>query len=126
MRNQLWGAAVAAALWAAPAAAVNTERHEIPYFGLGAEVLLTDSARGVDDGLGFQLSVGVPMQNPASAIELRYFDAGYDRSDGKQNYQTGLFVDYVRDFGPVGRDESLLGGIKPFASLGLGFLQEDV
>lgn len=127
MRNQLWGAAVAAAMWVAPAAAVNTERHEIPYFGLGAEVLLTDSARSADDGLGFQLSVGVPMQNPASAIELRYFDAGYDRSsDGKPNYQTGLFVDYVRDFGPLGRDESLLGGIKPFASLGLGFIQEDV
>ena len=126
MRNQLWGAAAAAALWAAPAAAVNTEKHEIPYFGVGVEVLLTDSARSVDDGLGFQLSVGVPMQNPASAIELRYFDAGYDRSDGKPNYQTGLFVDYVRDFGPLGGAESLLGGIKPFASLGLGFVQEDV
>ena len=126
MRRQLWGVAAAAAIWAAPSAAVHTENYEVPYFGLGAEMLVTDTARDARDGLGFQLTLGVPMDSPTSAVELRFFDAGYERADGKDNYQSGLFVDYVRDFGPLGRGGAWFGGIKPFASLGIGFIQEDV
>ena len=129
MRRQLWGAAVAglaATAWIAPAGAVNTEGYELPYFGLDSIFLVTDAARDADAGLGFQLKLGVPMQSATSAIELRYFDSGYDRADGKQNFQTGLFVDYVRDFGALGNPQTFFGGLKPFASLGAGFVQEDV
>jgi OOP family OmpA-OmpF porin len=129
MNRPFWGATIAglaAAAWIAPAAAVHTEGYEVPYFGLDAGLLVTDAARDADDGLGFQLKLGVPMRAATSAIELRFYDAGYDRADGKQNFQTGLFVDYVRDFGPLGDPQTFLGGLKPFASLGAGFVQEDV
>lgn len=126
MRKQLWGVTAAAALWTAPSTAVNTERYEVPYFGLLGEALITDSARDAKSGGGFQLLLGVPMADPTSAIELRFFDAGYERADGKDNFQSGLFVDYVRDFGPIGRGDTWFGGIKPFAIGGIGFVQEDV
>lgn len=128
MRRQFWVAAAsaAAAIGAWPAAAVNVEDYEVPYFGIGADAVATDSARGADDGFGFHLSLGVPMRAPRNALELRYFDAGYGRSDGKDNYQSGLFVDYVRDFGPLGWGTPWHGGLKPFAAAGIGFIQEDV
>lgn len=129
MRRQLWGAAVAGlavAAWTTQAGAVHADGYEVPYFGLDAGFLATDSARDADAGLGFQLRLGVPMQSATSAVELRFFDAGYDRADGKQNFQTGLLVDYVRDFGPLGDPRTFFGGLKPFASAGAGFIQEDV
>lgn len=129
MRRQLWGAAMAAlaaTAWTAPARALHTEQYEVPYFGLGAGFLATDAARDAEHGLGFQLTLGVPMQSPTSAVELRYFDSGYERADGKDNFQTGLFVDYVRDFGALGDPQTFFGGFKPFASAGAGFVQEDV
>jgi len=135
MRKQLWGAALIVAGFASPAGAVHTEGYPIPYFGLAYEHLITDSARKAGDGQGFQLTFGVPMKSGTSAIELRFFDAGIkDRYagglyDGEKDYQTGLMVDYVKDFGAFfGRadGQGLFSGIKPFVTAGLGFLQEDV
>lgn len=125
MNLKVLGAAVAA-MWAATAGAVNTVRYEVPYFGAAAGYLLTDSKRAADNGIGFQLSLGVPLEDPRNAVELRYFDTRYRRdSDGRDNYQSGLFVDYVRDFGAIGNPDGLFTGIKPFAALGFGVLQED-
>lgn len=129
MRKQIWGVAVLAAAFGAPAGAVHTENYKVPYFGLGYRHLVTDSAREAGDGQGFQLSFGVPMSG-ASAIELRFFDVGIkDRfPDGLKDYQTGLMVDYVRDFGPVfgSAGDDGLTGLKPFVLAGIGFIQEDV
>lgn len=126
MHKKLIGAAVAA-LWTVTAGAVNADKYEIPYFGAAAEYLLTDSKRAADDGLGYQFTFGVPLENPRNAVELRFFDTGYTRhSDGRDNFQTGLFLDYVRDFGAIGDGGNFFTSIKPFASLGIGFLQEDV
>lgn len=135
MRTQLWGrlcgAAVLAAGFASPAGAVNTENHQVPYFGLAYDHLITDSAREAGDGRGFQITFGVPMESPRKAIELRFFDAGItDRfPDDQKDYQTGLMVDYVYDFGPVlggAGSETFPMGLKPFVTAGLGFIQEDV
>lgn len=112
----------ACTLCALPAAAVNTEKHQIPYFGLSAQYLITDSRRDSDDGVGAQLTFGVPLASGKDAIEVRYHDTGYQRPlDFKDNYQTGLLVNYVRDWGGF---TSL--GLKPFATAGLGFVEEDV
>lgn len=127
MRRKLWAAAASVAvLWITPAAAVNPDGYVVPYFGMAGSALVTDSARDAKAGLGLQFTLGVPMTTVENAIELRYFDAGYERADGKDNYQTGLFVDYVRDFGPLGRSAAWYAGIKPFASAGVGFIKEDV
>lgn len=131
MRKQIWGAAVLAAAVVTPAGAVNTENHKIPYFGLGYRHLVTDSAREAGDGQGFQLTFGVPLQSGTGAVELRFFDTGIrDRfPDGLKDYQTGLMVDYVSDFGPVfgnAGDEGFISGLKPFVLAGIGFIQEDV
>src|SRR5690348_15982359 len=101
MRMSLWSAALLAAGFATQAAAVSVENYPVPYFGLAYEHMITDSAREAGDGRGFQLTFGVPFEDPHSAIELRFFDAGmHDRfPDDKTDYQTGLMVDYVRDFG---------------------------
>lgn len=120
-------AAALALTFCAPALAVNADRFEIPYFGMAGEVLVTDSKRAADDGLGYQFSMGVPLTDPRNAVELRFADAKYQRnSDGRDNYQTTLFVDYVRDFGAIGDGSSFFTAIKPYAALGLGFVQEDV
>ena len=131
MRKQLWGAAVLAAGFASQAAAVNTEKYQVPYFGLAYDHTITDSSREAGDGQGFQLTFGVPFESGTSAIEVRFFDAAItDRfPDDKKDYQSGLMVDYVRDFGPLfggAGKEGFLTGIKPFVTAGLGFIQEDV
>lgn len=115
----LAGASVLAPL---PAAAVNTEGNQIPYLGLSTQYLITDSRRNSENGIGGQLTFGVPLASGHEAIEVRIHDSGYERPlDGKNNYQTGLLVNYVRDWGGF---TSL--GIKPFATAGVGFVEEDV
>ena len=130
MRRQLWGAALLAAGFASQAGAVNTEGYKVPYFGFAYDHVITDSAREAGDGRGFQITFGVPMDKARNAIEMRFFDhAITDRfPDDKEDYQTGLMVDFVHDYGAV-FDESgipFLSTVKPFASAGIGFLQEDI
>jgi OmpA-OmpF porin, OOP family len=128
MRTQLWGAAVLAAGFAAPAVAVNVENYRVPYFGLAYDHVITDSAREAGDGAGFQMTFGVPLDAERTAIELRFFDAGIDDRfpDGDKDYQTGLMVDYVHDFGAVLGGGESFSGLKPFITAGGGFIQEDV
>lgn len=127
MRTQLWAAAVLAG-FATQAAAVNVENYKVPYFGLAYDHLITDGAREAGDGAGFQLTFGVPMDSERAAIELRFFDAGIDDRfpDGDKDYQTGMMVDYVYDFGAVLGGGDSFRGLKPFITAGGGFIQEDV
>lgn len=124
MRKQICIAVLSASLWAVPAAAVNTENYQIPYFGLAASYLLTDGVRKSDDGQGFQITIGVPLKAADSAVEVRLFDYGYKRLDDEKNFQSGLFVDYVKDFGST-TDSGALSSIKTYALVGVGFIQED-
>lgn len=124
MRSHVRLAALLAAFAALPAAAVNTENYQIPYFVGGVGYLATDSVRNADSGQGYQLAFGVPLRNPVNAIEIRFFDYAYKRFDDEDNFQTGLFVDYVRDF-HSGRGGGFLSGVRPFGSAGVGFVEED-
>lgn len=127
MRKSILAAGVAAVTWAAPAAAVHSEQYPIPYFGAGAQYLLTDPARSADDGLGFHLTLGMPFAEHTRAVEVRLFDAGYQRADGRDNFQSGLFVDFVQNFGLLGSSEDgFFSYVKPFAAAGIGFIEEDV
>jgi OmpA-OmpF porin, OOP family len=118
---------------AAPAGAVNPEQHVVPYFGVAGSYLATDSARQSGDGRGFQVTFGVPLESPSSAIEARVFDrAIQDRyaagvRDGRDDYQSGLMIDYVRDFGAlIEPTETFFNGMKPYLAVGIGFIEEDV
>jgi OmpA-OmpF porin, OOP family len=126
-----WLAASVAATWATGAAAVHVEQYPVPYFGLAGQYVVPDSAREAGHGEGVQLTLGVPMESPNSAVEVRYFDTALkDRfPDGKKDFQTSLFVDYVLDFGTLGSapaEEAFLSGIKPFVTGGLGLVRDDV
>jgi OmpA-OmpF porin, OOP family len=124
MRLLFWCAALLVSLWCLPAAAVNTEDYAVPYFGISAGTLMTDSVRDSDNGQGVHLVFGVPFNDPKKAVELRLIDYGFRRADGKKDYQSGLFIDYVQDFGGFGR--GFFRSFKPFVIAGAGFIQEDV
>ena len=127
MRKTLLAAAIAASAWTAPAAAVHSEEYPIPYFGVGPQHVMTDTARDADDGLGFQLTLGMPFDEHSRAVELRFFDVGYERADGRDNFQSGLFVDYVHTLGLFGSSkDAFLAYVKPFVVAGVGFYEEDV
>lgn len=126
MRNMIWGGALLATAWVAQAGAVNTDDSDSIYLGAGGTYVITDSDRPNDDGKGFQLTVGVPTGWQSWAMELSYFDNSMDDRDvdGKKDYQTGLLVDLVKDFGFWGWQNGLR--LKPYILGGLSVLQEDV
>ena len=108
--------------------AVNTEGNDVPYFGLLGTAIFTDSARPADDGFGYQAMFGVPLSRPNYAIELQFFDNNIERTlDGDDDYQSGLMIDVVRDFGSFGwGEDSRLPTFKPFVVAGIGAVQEDI
>lgn len=120
------GAAAVAVLMSAPALAVSTEGHDIPYVGAFYAYEFGDSHRDSDDGQGFQLLGGMPLNwGTNNALELSFYDVGRERDiDGDKDYQTTLFVDFVHDYGV--RDFYALKGFKPFFLAGLGAVMEDV
>jgi OmpA-OmpF porin, OOP family len=125
MRNMVRGLMLVAGCWAAQAGAVSSDERNLPYVGAQYLLEFADSARNSDDGDGFQLSLGLPIGWPNSAIELTLSDVGRDRFiDGKNDYQTALMVDWVYDFGSFGWDSGI--AFKPFVLAGIGAVQEDV
>lgn len=119
MKKNIWSAAVLAA-FAVPALAVNNEGTSGNYVVGSGAYEISDSARNADNGVGGQLTFGVPLQLEHGAIEISYYDVGRDRAlDGREDYQTALLVNYVHDFGAFGL-------FKPFVSGGIGGVQEDV
>jgi len=112
--------ALALAAFAAPAIAVNNEGTSGNYLVGSGAYEISDSKRDADNGVGGQLTFGVPLKLENGAIEISYYDVGRERSlDGRDDYQTALLVNYVHDFGAFGI-------FKPFVTGGVGGLQEDV
>lgn len=131
MHKTLWGVLVVSGLWAGQAAAVNTEGHDIPYFAAQYAREFNDSSRKANDGNGYQLTFGVPLNWDRTALELTFFDVGRNRAlDGKKDYQTVLTLDLVRDLGLFGWDSESASGFlprfKPFGLAGVGAVEEDV
>ena len=112
--------ALALAAFAVPAHAVNNEGTAGNYIVGQGVYEINDSKRNADNGVGGQLTFGVPLKFEHGAIEISYYDVGRDRAlDGRRDYQTALLVNYVHDFGAFGL-------FKPFVTGGLGGVQEDV
>ncbi|HUR40836.1 MAG TPA: OmpA family protein [Verrucomicrobiae bacterium] len=127
MRKFLQTAALSAVIWSTPALAVHSELYPVPYLGIGPKLLVTDSARQSGEGAGLYLTYGMPFDDHTRAIELRFVDVGYERPDGKKNYQSALFVDYAYSLGIFGRSEDApFAYVKPFAIAGIGLIEEDV
>lgn len=132
MRMRIIGAAALAMFSVAPAFAVTTDGYDIPYVGVFYSHELADSARDSDEGQGFQINAGMPLDwGSNNAVELTFHDLGRDREiDGKSDYQTALFADIVHHYGEP--QLSLMGGekyvprFKPFMLAGIGAVQEDV
>ena len=114
-----------ALLCTAPALAVNTDTYQIPYLGVGILGFVPDRSRNSDIGFGYQIHAGVPFGAVGNkAVELTLTDAEAKRDvDGKKNYASSLFADYVHDYGMTS-----LGGLpafKPYYLIGAGITLED-
>ncbi len=136
MSKMLWGALLAGgAVWSGQAAAVNTENYDIPYVGAMGSYALPDSIRNNNGGYGFTALIGIPLGDwfpiSGSAAELTFFDNNLERDiDGQDNYQTGITLDWVKDFGLYGWPKdgmmSWAPDFKPFTLVGVGAIQDDV
>lgn len=129
-KSNAWGQAcgcmLAALLWSSQVSAVSTGDEDSLYFGAGASHVWTDGSRPNGDGEGYQLMVGVPAAWESWAFELSFFDNSMkDRAaDGGKDYQTGLFLDVVKDFGFWGWENGLK--LKPYLLGGVSVIEEDV
>jgi len=126
MRKILWGLFVAGALWAQQAAAVNTEGYDIPYVTGSFTYEISDGVRNSDNGKAFQVGGGLPLTEHG-AVELNYFGLSRRRNiDGNDDYQNGVFANYVYDFGMFGFDQKYLPNFKPYVLGGPGYVLDDV
>lgn len=122
----IWGALIASSFTAAPAFAVNAEGTDGSYASASAVYEINDSKRHADNGLGYQLSFGIPLPIENGALEISFYDVGRDRGlDGKKDYQTSLLLNYVHGLGTYGWSEDGIA-LKPFLVGGVGGVQEDV
>ncbi len=136
MSKMLRGALLACGtVWAGQALAVNTENYDIPYVAAMGSYVIPDSVRDNDKGWGFSVLGGIPLGDwfpiSGSAAEINFFDNNLKRTlDGNNNYQTGIMVDWVKDFGLYGWPKngvmSWAPDFKPFTVLGVGAVQDDV
>ncbi len=132
MRKKLIPAAAAVLLWSGVAPAVTVDDYDIPYVGGGYNFEFGDSSRDSDNGHGFDLRFGWPLTQfgySNLAIEGQFHALKRDRDiDGKSDYQRGLMVDVVYDFGLFGwgGDAAVAPRFKPFVLAGLGVVQDDV
>lgn len=127
MRKMLWGGVFAVgAAWANQAAAVNTDGYDIPYVSGFFNYEIPDGSRDSDNGVGFQLGAGLPLSEHG-AVELSLYDLSRKRNlDGRDDYQLGIFANYVHDFGLFGFDQKFLPNFKPYVLAGPGYVRDDV
>jgi OOP family OmpA-OmpF porin len=126
MRKMLWGFLAFGALWAHQAAALNTDGYDIPYVTGSFTYEISDSKRDSDNGLGFQLGAGLPLDEKSS-VELSYYGLRRKRDiDGNDDYQNGVFANYVYDFGNFGFSQTWLPNFKPYVLGGPGYVLDDV
>ncbi|SEQ99157.1 OmpA family protein [Solimonas aquatica] len=119
--------AAVAVLWAGSAAAIGPDSYDdIPYFGASYLYELPDSDRDSDNGQGFQLHFGLPLQEqglPRLTPELTVHSLARKRDvDGKKDYQTAVNLDLIYDLGSLGEGYKF----KPYLVGGLGVVQNDV
>ncbi|MES0873475.1 OmpA family protein [Sinimarinibacterium thermocellulolyticum] len=132
MRKMLIPAAAAALLWSGVSPAVAVTDDGIPYLGTGYLHEFGDDSRDSDNGDGFEVRLGWPLGKYGYdnlSIEGLFHALRRDRDiDGNPDYQRGLMVDLVYDFGLYGwgSDASTKARFKPFVLAGLGVVQEDV
>eukprot|EP00452_MALV-II_sp_L67-6_P000042 gene41-249_t len=123
MKRLLSASALAVAFASGPAAAVNTDGFDIPYVGVSGEFVSVDSIRENDDGIGGRVRLGFPLAYDNSALEISLFSNSLERDlDGEDDYQAGIFVDYVYDLA------GLVGNlpVKPFLLAGVGMTEDDI
>lgn len=103
----------------------NTPDNDIPYAAGFGTYTIVDSDRRWEDDFGFQLTFGLPLAWEDTALELSFFNGGFERDiDGEDDYHAGITVDLVRDFGGI----SFLSrhDVAPYALAGIGAVRDDV
>jgi Outer membrane protein and related peptidoglycan-associated (lipo)proteins len=125
------GVVAVCGLAAGPAAAVTTDGYDIPYVGALGQFQIPDGARDSSNGYGARLLFGYPLKPfhlKHSALELSIWGLQRKRDiDGKHDYQQGVFLDYVHDFGLFGWPAQYgAPRFKPFLLGGAGAIREDV
>jgi outer membrane protein OmpA-like peptidoglycan-associated protein len=131
MGSKLLGLGAIAALFAGAAQAVTATDEEQIYLGVSGLYEIGASARDSDNGYGFHLNLGYPL-SANTAVEGAFYSLQRDRDiDGKEDYQRGLHLNYVRDYGLYRWNaeqgfESYLPSFKPYWLAGIGAAQEDV
>jgi OOP family OmpA-OmpF porin len=120
--------ALLAGLCTAPAFAVTTADYDIPYAGIYYGHEISDSARDSDAGRGLQVNVGLPLDyGRNNALEVSLFDVGRERDvDGRKDYQTALFVDWVHHYASSNAGIAALPAFTPLVLGGIGLVNEDV
>jgi outer membrane protein OmpA-like peptidoglycan-associated protein len=120
MKNKIGFTAIALAscvlLTAAPVTAQG------PYLFGGGIYEIPDSARDSDNGIGFNLGVGLPLSvsRPGESIEFVFRSVERDRDiDDRPDYQHSMFVDWRKS---LSEDAAL----QPYLLVGAGAIQEDV
>lgn len=128
MTNLEKALAVALLACSGTALAVQTPQYDVPYVGASLSFLKPDSVRDASAiGGGYAVHAGWPLEGGNAAVEVRFIDQGMRRNfDDEENYQSSLFVDYVRDFGTTVRGEGgFFSGTKFFLNGGGGVVRED-
>ncbi|MDB5986561.1 MAG: hypothetical protein JWR16_1614 [Nevskia sp.] len=126
MKYGLWGSALlVAGIWAGQAAALNTDGYDIPYVGISGLYEFPDSKREADIGYGGRAWAGYPLTEN-SAFELSYFMLQRKRDiDGKHDFNSGLLLDYIYDFGLFAYEQKWLPDFKPYLLSGAGVERDD-
>lgn len=120
--------ALLAGLFAAPAFAVTTAGYDIPYAGVYYGHEISDSARDSGSGGGLQINLGLPIDyGTNNAVELSLYDVSRERDvDGRKDYQTALFVDWVHHYTGTNAGVAALPVFTPLLIGGVGVINEDV
>lgn len=125
MALRLVGGIVFTLLFSGAAVALASAEDAVPYVGVGGLYEVPDSARKADDGYGFRIRFGLPLQEH-SALEISVFDLQRSRHiDGRNDYAQGLWLDYVYDFGLFGFRADWLPDFKPYLLAGPGLYRDD-
>lgn len=118
------GFGLALLLGCATASATHINGYEGVYGWGGGLYEFGDSKRDSDEGLGFQLGVGMPfLGRSGESLEFSFRNIERDREiDGRPDYQRTIFANWTRDLGL----QDLPLAAKPFVLVGAGAVQEDV
>ncbi len=125
MRIRLWGALLLGGLYIGQAAALTEDGSFTPYASIFGIYELNDANRASDNGIGFQITGGLPLTGHSS-LELSFVGIERDRNlDGRSDYKNTVFVDYLQDFGYYKFALDWTPAFKPYLIGGVGYVRED-